>query len=234
MNNSNSPINQNKKKIDINKQPIPPNGLLLLLILIGFSGVSCLLINLFKLAGPIEEVGQGLRGLFIAAIIIGFTAFLYFRYKDKKELFEKEVADINQEKKRIADELEAMDRMPYENFVESINFIISNDAVRTKINFNPTKVSIIEISGFKNGEIILVHVIKTFEKIGVPEVRKLYETVMNNGYSFGYYVTNENFTKQALDYVKDKKITLFDQNKILSLSETRNFSWVKKLNEIKN
>jgi restriction endonuclease Mrr len=132
---------------------------------------------------------------------------LRFEENQRKQL-------IRMKEKGTLDKLKKMDPFQFEEFIKELYDFMGYETQLTKKSGDGGKDVII-----KRGSENAIVECKRFNspKVGRPHIQKFHSAIIDTNSKRGYFVTTGEFAKTAVDYCKDKPITLIDGEELVKL-----------------
>ena len=151
-------------------------------------------------------------GVALAFLIFIFVGVLFIRYKRKADL-----ERLNQ--KNEAENARNLELIKYRQFVDvdPERFEHAIGALFQKHGFQvmhkgSTGDGGVDLKMTKDGMKFIVQCKRyTNAAVGEPALREFYGALINHGASHGYFVTTSRFTQPAVDFARNKPITLVDE-----------------------
>ncbi len=184
----------------------------------GCLGVVLGVLGLFVLLFQIGNVNPTLLKVGIACLVAGFVLWWLGRRqsinKRKQEEQEEKMRELEEEHKRRLGKMDELSALELASRVSEI--FRRSHAAQVQVSGEDNRYTL-EIQTSDGRKFIAV-VVRSFQRIGVAEVRELYGLVKQTGAELGYFFTNETFTPQALNFAQDKNLHLVDEDSFSDLS----------------
>jgi hypothetical protein len=136
----------------------------------------------------------------------------------------KVAAEARRERLKRERDLTEMDKLSVSELAERVMEVFRRDDAKVQIEAGRKNRCTLNIQT-SSGERYVAIVKRTFQPIGLPEVRALYGLIMNSNAQKGFFFTNETFTQPAIDWAQGKSIHLVNENDLVDLAAKFGVEW---------